>query len=73
MVMALTRKVRLSQKGEIVIMIEAESISPVTLAGKSEMEGFQNMVGQDSINRFDKTDNRKRKKHSRNGNPRRDR
>ncbi len=41
-------------------------------AAKTEMEGFQNMAGQESINRFDKTDNRKRKKHSRKGNPRRD-
>lgn len=36
--MVLTRKVRLSPKGEIEIMIEAESISPDTFAGKSEME-----------------------------------
>lgn len=36
--MALTRKVRLTSKGEIGIMIEAESITPDTFAGKSESE-----------------------------------
>jgi formylmethanofuran dehydrogenase subunit C len=38
MLIALTRKVRLTPKGEIGIMIEAESISPDTFAGKSETE-----------------------------------
>ena len=36
--MVLTRKVRLSPKGEIEIMIEAESISPDIFAGRSERE-----------------------------------
>ncbi len=36
--MVLTRKVRLFPKGEIEIMIEAESISPDSFAGKSERE-----------------------------------
>jgi formylmethanofuran dehydrogenase subunit C len=38
MLMALTRKVRLAPKGEIGIMVEAESITPDSFAGKSESE-----------------------------------
>ncbi|HRW81865.1 MAG TPA: formylmethanofuran dehydrogenase subunit C [Methanothrix sp.] len=38
MVMVLTKKVRLVPKSEIEIMIEAESISPDSFAGKSEKE-----------------------------------
>ena len=38
MLMALTRKVRLTPRSEIGIMIEAESITPDTFAGKSESE-----------------------------------
>jgi len=35
--------------------------SEVLVPEKAESESFQNMAGQESINRFDKTDNRKRK------------
>lgn len=35
--------------------------SEVLIPAKIESESFQNMAGQESINRFDKTDNRKRK------------
>lgn len=35
-------------------------------------EGFQNMVGQESINRFDRTDNKKRRRNNKRSNPRRD-
>jgi formylmethanofuran dehydrogenase subunit C len=46
MLMVMIRKVRLAPKGEIGIMVEAESISPDSFAGKSEQELCELLVWQ---------------------------
>ena len=40
----------------------------IQVSARKESESFQNMAGQESINRFDKSDPQKRKKHQRRGN-----
>lgn len=47
--------------------------SDIQVAARKESESFQNMAGQESINRFDNSEPQKRKKHQRRGNNQRNR
>jgi cell fate regulator YaaT (PSP1 superfamily) len=60
---------RLNKNGKKPERLSSDMQVPV----KSENEMFQNMVGQDSIHRFDKKDNRRRKKFTKKGPPRKGR
>ncbi len=60
---------RLNKSGRKPEKLSVEIMVP----SKPETESFQNMAGQESINRFDKKDNRKRKKFSKKGQNRKNR